>query len=502
YGDDVRVRQVITNILTNAIKYTPSGNVWFRVSGVRKSKEIFILHAEVEDTGMGMRPEDVKRLFSTSFQRVNQEKTRYIEGTGLGLMITQQLLKLMGSKLEVFSEYEKGSKFYFDLEQKVVDPTPIGDFNERVMRSEVSVKKYNGFSAPDAQILVVDDNSMNRKVFKSLLKTTLIHITEAESGQEAIDLATEHFYDIIFMDHMMPEMDGVEAMHRIREIKDGPCANTPIIVLTANAVSGAKEMYKEEGFDGFISKPVVADKLEEAIKDALPADLIKAPIEEKEAPKKSAGMPDDLPMVEGLDWGFAWQHLPDLDVLKDTLAEFYELLPVHKKKLEGMYADILSEVEDPSSEEGLKNAFSAYRIQVHSMKGAAATIGIVPLAGAAKILEFAAKDEDPETIRSLHPIFIKEWMSYADKLYGVFDIGIDRTEKIPGTPEIFHEESEVIRQALEDMDIDAADEHMEKLKGYTFGEKADELMKELSAAVADLDEDAAAEIIASMQEYI
>jgi len=280
YGDDVRIRQILMNLLTNAVKYTRSGEVWFRVSLKQKEAGTVgtdaILHVEVEDTGIGIKPEDMDKLFA-KFERIEVERNRNIEGTGLGMPITMKLLSLMDSELKVESEYGKGSVFSFDLRQKIVEETPIGDYENRV--GNLKAKKYTyseSFIAPDAQVLLVDDNKVNRKVFMALLKKTQIRITEADSGYKAIELAVAQSFDAIFMDHMMPGMDGIEAMKRIKAIEDGPCANVPIIVLTANAVEGSKEKYLEEGFDGYLSKPIEPAILIEVIKDFLPEEKIKS----------------------------------------------------------------------------------------------------------------------------------------------------------------------------------------------------------------------------------
>jgi len=273
WGDDVRIKQILMNLLTNAVKYTQSGTVWFRVGLKPKEDEVngenVLLHFEVEDTGIGIKSEDMDKLFS-EFERIEVERNRNIEGTGLGMPISMKLLSLMDSKLEVESEYGKGSVFSFDLQQKIVEKTPIGDFENRTRNLMLKQYTYTeSFEVRDAHILIVDDNKMNRKVFTALLKKTQIEITEASSGYEALELATQQYFDMIFMDHMMPGMDGVEAMERIKEVKDGPCANTPIIVLTANAVEGSKEKYLEDGFDGFLSKPIVHEELIDIIKKLL-----------------------------------------------------------------------------------------------------------------------------------------------------------------------------------------------------------------------------------------
>ena len=271
WGDDVRIRQILMNLLTNAVKYTQSGTVWFRVSLKQKSQEETgenaVLHFEVEDTGNGIKTQDMERLFQ-KFERIENERNRNIEGTGLGLPITMKLLSMMGSELKVESEYGKGSVFSFDLRQGVTDANPIGDYADRIGKTKAQQMTYSeAVIMPDVHVLIVDDNMVNRKVFVALLKQTQIKITEADSGYNAIEQAASQTFDIIFMDHMMPGMDGVEAMKKIKDMKDGPCANTPIIVLTANAVEGSKEKYLEDGFDGYLSKPIESEKLYDTIRE-------------------------------------------------------------------------------------------------------------------------------------------------------------------------------------------------------------------------------------------
>lgn len=276
YGDDVKIRQILMNLLTNAVKYTPSGEVCFRVSLKEKTNGSYaILCFEVADTGIGIKPEDMERLFS-KFERIEIERNRNIEGTGLGMPITMGLLSLMGSELRVKSEYGKGSVFSFDLKQTVVVEDTIGDYEKRIRSSAEKQYTYNEtFTAPDAHVMIVDDNKVNRKVFTALLKMAQIQITEADSGYKAIELAASQNFDLIFMDHMMPGMDGIEAMERIKAMKEGFCANTPIIVLTANAVAGSKEKYFEDGFDGYLSKPIEPEKLFKIIMDMLPEGKIR-----------------------------------------------------------------------------------------------------------------------------------------------------------------------------------------------------------------------------------
>lgn len=281
FGDDGRIRQILTNLLTNALKYTEQGYVHFRVKLKALASdgpdETATLHFEVEDTGIGIRSEDMDKLFG-EFERVDNLRNRNIEGTGLGIPITMKMLDLMGSKLEVKSVYGQGSVFSFDLIQKIIDSTPVGEFLHGARETSPGGNVNSpSFTAPAAKVLLVDDNRINRKVFRALLKRTMVGVIEAEGGPDAISQASSDHFDIIFMDHMMPGMDGVEAMKRIREISDGPNKDTPIIVLTANAIAGSEEEYLTLGFDGYLSKPIEYVKLEKMIRTLLPADKVQEP---------------------------------------------------------------------------------------------------------------------------------------------------------------------------------------------------------------------------------
>ena len=275
HGDEVRLRQIITNILTNAVKYTPEGKVILTVSGKKVSAEAVQLYVSVKDTGIGIKKEDIGRLFD-SFQRVDESRNRNIEGTGLGLSITMRLLNLMGSRLQVESTYGEGSDFYFYLEQKQLDDEVIGEDIQKYCENEkgkISTSTEQ-FYAPDARILVVDDNKMNLKVFVGLLKKHGMQIDTVMSGKECLEQMEKNAYHMIFMDHLMPEMDGLETLRQIRELKTNRSKDAVIIILTANAVSGAREMYLQEGFADYLSKPIIAAKLEKMIQKYLPAELL------------------------------------------------------------------------------------------------------------------------------------------------------------------------------------------------------------------------------------
>ena len=274
-GDEVRIRQIITNILTNAIKYTNKGKVTLTVSGKQLSEEKTELYVSVKDTGIGIRKEDIGHLFE-SFTRVEESRNRNIEGTGLGLSITMRLLNLMGSRLEVDSTYGEGSDFYFYLEQQRKDDKVVGEDikiycqNAKGKKGELS----NDFYIPDARLLVVDDNKVNLKVFKGLLKNNNMQIDTAMSGKECLELMKENHYHIVFLDHLMPDMDGVETLNQAKMLKNSKSQDAVMIVLTANAVAGAREKFLQEGFDDYLSKPISLPLLKEMILKYLPKELI------------------------------------------------------------------------------------------------------------------------------------------------------------------------------------------------------------------------------------
>ena len=274
YGDELRIRQVITNLLTNAVKYTQEGSITLQVKYKMIDDSKLQLLIIVKDTGIGIRQEDMSKLFE-SFTRLDEKKNRNIEGTGLGLNIAKQLITLMKGTIRVESEYGKGSSFYVEIPQAVVNAEAIGDF-ENSSKKALHEEKAEGkcFTAPKAKVLVVDDNEMNLEVVKGLLKRTKIQVDTVESGCECLEKTREKQYDLIFMDHMMPEMDGIETLQLLQKETDNPNCKTNVIVLTANAISGCRQMYMEQGFVDYLSKPIEAWMLEDILKKHLPDSLI------------------------------------------------------------------------------------------------------------------------------------------------------------------------------------------------------------------------------------
>ncbi len=278
YGDSVRLKQVILNILTNAIKYTENGFVHMDFDYVVGShlniNGTVELKISISDTGIGIREDDMEKLFSP-FERLEEVRNRNVEGTGLGMSIVQKLLGLMGSELHVRSEYGKGSTFSFLVAQETRSWEPIGDFNEAYDKLVKSEEDYSTlFEAPDAKILIVDDNEVNLVVTKNLLKDTKIQTVTATSGKEALKLCDEQEFDLLLVDHRMPGMDGMEMLWRLRSNNECINQKKPSIALTANVFSGAREVYKNSGFEDYLSKPILGDSLERILLEYLPEEKV------------------------------------------------------------------------------------------------------------------------------------------------------------------------------------------------------------------------------------
>lgn len=274
YGDELRIKQVLTNLLSNAVKYTKEGSVTLKATCLQVDEENIVLRISISDTGIGIKKEDLEKLFD-SFKRLELSKNRNIEGTGLGLNIAKSLVELMNGYITVESEYGKGSTFTVSIPQRIIDGKPMGNLEENVRqyRSE-QLKPGQRFIAPEANILVVDDNIMNLSVIKALLKRTQIQTEIADSGAKSLELTKEKKYDIILMDHMMPDMDGIETLQKLRADEENPNQKSVVIALTANAIAGCREMYIEQGFDDYCSKPVKAHLLDELLLHHLSKEIV------------------------------------------------------------------------------------------------------------------------------------------------------------------------------------------------------------------------------------
>ncbi len=498
YGDDVKLRQILSNILSNAVKYTLKGTVELQVSGETYDDKVK-LHFRVKDTGIGIKPENRSKLFR-EFERIEEKQNRGIEGTGLGMSITIRLLKMMNAELQVDSVYGEGSEFYFDLEQPIIEKESIASFSamqQEKLKEDVYKKS---FMAPEAKILVVDDNKMNLKVFCGLLKETKIQIDRAESGYECLELAKQKKYDVIFLDHMMPEMDGVETLHNLRQMTDGLNKDTEVIALTANVVNGAREYYLKEGFNDFLSKPFKPEELEQMIFIRLPKEYIVS--EENDMQKteqtKEKNNVETEPVrysIDGIDWDSALTHFKDEETLLEMMKDFCGTMSFEAEKLKKVY-DKLSESDDS---EWVKQ----YRVQVHSMKSSANLVGALKLGTTAKALEDAAREENVEFILNETQLFLDEWEHLGKLMKENLFTNIQNKEmKQELNRETVVENLEELKTALNDMDVDKIDEIMAVINSYSYPEEMSEIISHLNALITDLDEDNAVPLINELLEKL
>lgn len=423
YGDDVRLRQIITNILTNAVKYTHEGSVTLTMCGQTIDVDTFELQVIVSDTGIGIREEDMDKLFQ-SFQRLDEERNRNIEGTGLGIAIVQKLLTMMDSRLEVESVYGKGSKFSFKLRQKIIDVTPVGNFDEQNFKrvDDTADKKF--LTAPNAKVLAVDDNDMNLKVIGGLLKRNKIFPDIADSGQAGIALAKKNFYDIIFLDNMMPGMNGIETLHvmqREKILSD----KTKVVMLTASAIAGMREVYLREGFDDYLSKPIDVAELETILERHLPAELVTF---ESDAKPKISQPPAQIQQPEKIS-DDADEPAGDDEFSKRERKIFAVMCPdinldtalQYTMDSKEFLTQMLMTFTDEQRVEKIQAAFDAqdvknYQILVHALKSTSLSIGAENLSAHAKSLELAAKNNDLEKILAGHAELMTDYQKVREQI--------------------------------------------------------------------------------------
>ncbi len=383
-GDEVRIRQIIVNLLNNAVKYTPKGSVTFAVRGEKaEDGENLTLRLLSIDTGLGIRDEDRDKLFS-QFERLDVQKNRNIEGTGLGLSITLNLVRMMKGTITVDSVYGEGSTFAVSIPQRIVSPEPIGNFQERVEKFVMGEKNYReNFIAPDADILVVDDNEMNLFVVESLLKRTRIRMTRSTSGADCLEKISQNRYDIVFLDHMMPDMDGIETLQRARAMVENQCRDVPYIALTANAIAGAKDMFLEKGFTDYLSKPINSKALERMLQKYLPPEKIREPEETPATP------PEEQPeVVESVP---APAEAQDLHIDKALGMQYSGDMEEMYREFLAMFCQRKGETQQKIRDARAAEKWEDFTAFVHALKSTSLTVGGVRLSEAAKALEEAGQ---------------------------------------------------------------------------------------------------------------
>ena len=574
YGDTQRIRQVVINLMNNAIKFTETGYVKLTVSVQKQSKEEVELLFKIRDTGQGIREEDIGKLFD-SFQQVDTKKNRYKEGTGLGLAICKQLVTLMGGTIGVESEYEKGSIFYFTILQKIRNEKPAAqirrkpaeevvvsgrfdnelilrqyeklvseygvcdikleqavledqkvdtfftddpgavsmeerrqleewkttfcilqnpmqqnlsgehatlihkpmyslNFCQAINREEISYNEEKereiSFSAPDARILIVDDTEMNLKVAIGLLEPLHLQIDTAENGKCAVQMVQKQQYDIVFMDHMMPVMDGIEATKAIRELEGDYYQKLPIVALTANATTEAQESFRENGLNDFVAKPIKMREICRCIRRWLPEEKIYSSESQadKEAPWNGSET-EELPVIEGLNVAAGIENSGSKELFISLLGDFYKLIDQKASKIEKCLAD---------------GMLRDYTIEVHALKNTARMIGASELSEKFYHLEQLGNAGEQKVLEIETPDVLTLYRSYKPIL-AVYGRMQEKDKKKVPIEEIIQILGK-LRNAMDSFDLDGADEAMKTIEGYAFPDGYQEKILELSAYVADV----------------
>ena len=568
YGDELRIRQIIINLVNNAIKFTESGYVRLAIQTVQMQEGQMKLLVAVRDTGQGIEEKEIAKLF-TSFQQVDTKKNRYKEGTGLGLSISRQLVEMMGGTIEVESEYGKGSEFRFSIVQKVVDAEPAAKieeqkkeagvyfrfentllaqvavslaeeyglrileeselFHEEIGQSYVFADQISlfsekeqeafkkagclvyllknpmldnvwsegtvvlnkplfslnfcqainqetpetradaeddiGFEAPQARILIVDDNEMNLKVATGLLEPLKLQMDTAMNGKQALTMLQSKKYDLVLMDHMMPVMDGIEAVQAIRQMEEPYYQKLPVIALTANATVGAKEKFREAGMNDFVAKPVRMKEICRKLRQWLPQQLIQNVDEPLSAKSEAQAIPE----IVGLDVEEGIQNCGTQELFYSLLGDFYKLIEPKCRKLEKYLADGM--VRD-------------YTIEVHALKNTARMIGAMQLSERFFVLEQHGNEEDVGFLEQETPETLKLYRSYQEILYPYAQRQEAEKNEVSGEELVCCLRRLI--EAVDSFDLDAADEAMKQLKACRMPEGMEQQLEELDAYVADV----------------
>ena len=492
FGDEIRIKQCIMNIITNAIKYTDKGSVTFKISyedyipdfPEDSYDESIILKVRIMDTGIGIKEDDMIRL-ADAFERLDEQRNRQVEGTGLGINIVGNLLIMMGSKLEASSTYGVGSEFWFDLKQTVIDREPIGEFTQSYKESALNMLSYKeSFHAPTARILVVDDIKTNLTVIEGLLKMTQVKVDTALSAMDAYELVKTNKYDLIFLDHRMPEIDGIRAFHHMEKMEDNINKDVPIVALTANAISGSREMYLKEGFVNYIPKPVNPVKLEEMILYYLPTYKVTRPgdanyeMEQAEPNIIEKEAMTDLLKMRGVDINSAIARCGSPSVARDVMKDFR--LNIEERA---------SMIEKSAKEGDIKN----FTVYVHGLKSSAKAIGAFSLSEKAEYLEKCGVDNDVEKINEKYEELVEEYRGYISKL----SLGEEDAED--DKPLIDEEELEgafsSMKEFVSGSFFDSADDIMSMLEEYSIPENKKEKYKEVKRLLASVDRDGLLKIL-------
>ncbi len=489
-GDNIRIKEILFNILGNAVKFTNSGSInltveWQRNKKYKNDDNIVTLIMRVSDTGIGIKKEDMKKLFQT-YNQVDTRKNRSISGTGLGLAISKNLAEMMGGYINVESVYGEGTTFIIAIKQKVIDFKPInrdciceedsGDFDEE----KNSFLNEKIISIPQAKVLIVDDISVNLQVSKGLMEPYNMKVDVALNGTEAIKMIKEKDYDLVFMDHMMPNMDGVDVTRVIRGFPEEKYKKLPIIALTANALTSSREFFIKNGFNGFLAKPIDLKQLNKVLYDFLPIK-----IDNKDKDKDVSDKSDVN--IRGIDYSVGLKNVGD------NTESYYKILKSYLRESLEMYKEL----------DGLiKNDIDTFRIKIHGLKSSSANIGAISVSEKARRLEMAAKDLDAEYIDRNISEFYSELLELLDNI----KVYVDDYEKKNknDNKQVFenleHKLLLDIKNAAGHFDITSMENAIAQINKYTYTEDINEFIKELETYIDGFEYDKCIDLISEYEE--
>ncbi len=474
YGDVIRIRQVLINLLNNAVKFTESGYITLGVKVLSKTHENIDLEISVTDTGVGIRQEDLEKLFD-EFKQLDLKNNLGKEGTGLGLTISSQLIDLMGGKLKVESEYGKGSRFYFNISQRLVSEEEYDRIKADDAIQEFATEKVN--------VLIVDDDAMNLKVAEKLLEPYGMNIDLANGGEQAVSMAEDKKYDLIFMDHMMPVVDGLEATRRIREIKDDYYKNLPIIALTANAMVDNRDKFFAAGITEILTKPIEMDKMAKTLLEYLPKEKIyHSKLGINRLGIKQENEDDEKLVIGGLDVDYGIRYSGGKEMFLELLSDYYLLIDTKTNKIKRCIED---------------NLIKDYTIEVHALKNTSRLIGALELAKNFEYLEHLGNQGYIEDIKAETNAVLEKYNSYKDILRGYGNR--DKKDKKQISNEAIIRCLENMHKAVEEFDMDTCDNQMEILETYVLPDDCKESMEKLRVYMADV---AMEEILSTTNEMI
>ncbi|MBR6158783.1 MAG: response regulator, partial [Lachnospiraceae bacterium] len=474
YGDQGKIKQIVLNLLTNAVKYTDSGGFALNVEMSERIDDSCVIRFSVKDTGMGIKEEDMDKLF-TAYERLDEQKNSGIQGTGLGLDISRRFADLMGGSLTCTSEYGLGSEFVLTVTQKIIDKTPVGVFIEHD-ENEAKGPYVPQFVAPDADILVVDDNPMNINVIKGLLKGTKVFVSTASGGEECLEKIKDTSFNVVLLDHMMPGMDGIETVAEIR--KTHP--DLPVYALTANSASG-EEFYKSKGFNGYLSKPVDSRLLEKTIMKHLPEEMMEKPTEE-DAVEELKEIP------ENMKWIYDTEGISVPDGIKNSggISNYIFSLSLFLDTIDSN----LKLIKDSFENDNIR----LYTIKVHSLKSSAKIIGAMGLSALAASLEDAGNKGDTGFIKANTQKLLSDYEAYKDKLERLHS-DEDEGDKEPIPEKEMENAYKALADVIPQMDYDAVEMILDMVKGYALLPEDDKKIKQITKMLRNFEWEKMEEII-------